>query len=641
LRILNTPTAGTASGYFDDISKAAAAAAKWSGRAPAVYVTLNPVNCALLARASNRLVERAKSATSDSDILGRRWFLMDFDPVRPAGISSTDAEHDFAIKKASECRDYLSSIGWPSPVEADSGNGAHLLFAINLPNDQAAASLLERCLKALAFQFSDNAIVVDCTTFNAARICKVYGTLSCKGDDTPDRPHRRSCLLRVPEQIIKVPRDLLEALAAQLPKEPKPSNNCHAPGTGKPFDLERWISEHGLPVVSSGSWKEGGYRWILNPCPWNSDHDNRAAFIVRWPSGVIGAGCHHNGCADKDWHALRDLYEPGWSDARYIPDGQRDENKASPELRVEIFTGADLARMELPEPKFAVDGVLPEGMSLLAGKPKLGKSWLGLNIAVAVATGGVALGSIKVELGDVLYLALEDTTRRLKTRLDRISTAQHTACPERLHLARTWPRQDKGGLAAVVEWLMDHREARLVVIDTWQKFRPPKRPKGDSYEEDYQHASELKALADRFKVAVVAVAHCRKMGAADPLEEVSGSIGLTGAADGVLVMRRERGQHDATLFVTGRDIEEQELALHWDPQFCLWSILGSADEYRMSKQRREVIKVFQDIGRPAKPAEVAKLLQKKVGAVQYLVQVLAKEGKLKVLGNGEYALSTY
>jgi hypothetical protein len=142
VRILNAPRAGTVSGYFNDVDKAAKAAAGWSGKAPAVYFTLNPVNPALLARASNRLEERSKSTTSDDHVIGRRWLFIDFDPQRPAGISSNDEEHWLALDRARMCREWLSSSGWPFPVDTDSGNGAHLLYATSLPNDAGATEML-------------------------------------------------------------------------------------------------------------------------------------------------------------------------------------------------------------------------------------------------------------------------------------------------------------------------------------------------------------------------------------------------------------------------------------------------------------------------------------------------------------------
>ncbi len=641
MRIMNTPRGGTVSGYFDDRFKAVPAAIKWSGKAPGVYFTLNPINSALLARANNRLVERVKHTTSDDDVVGRHWLFLDFDPRRPSGISSTDTEHQAALDRARTCRDWLSGIGWPFPVEADSGNGAHLLYAISLPNDAGATDLVKRCLSALSFQFSDADVEVDCATHNAARLCKVYGTLSCKGDHSPDRPHRLSCVSAVPAPLVKVPIDLLQALASMAPPEeplqPKYAGNGRSGnGSAGTFDLERWIRDHNLPVVSSGPWKGTGWRWILNPCPWNEEHNNRAAFIVRWPNGTIGAGCHHNGCQGKGWHELRAVYEPG---SREKYNGQPDSrlDQPGPPPTVEIFTASDLLTMELPDPKWAVAGILPEGLSVFAGKPKLGKSWLALNIALAASLGGVAFGSIRVEQGHVLYLALEDTKRRLKSRLEKLLQSEGADKPDALHLARAWPRQDQGGLFALAEWIIDHRKtARLIVIDTWPKFRPGRTRNGDSYEEDYTNGSAVKALADRHQVAILAICHCRKLPATDPLDEVSGTLGLTGAADGVLVLRRERGQHDATLFVTGRDIDEQEMALRWDPQYALWSILGKADEYRLSKERQEVIELLDSAGKPLTPSEASPLLNKPPSTVKRLFWTMGRDGQIVPLGDGMY-----
>ena len=155
MRILNTPQSGTVSGYFDDVRAFVDAAARWSGKAPAVYAALNPCTPALLARAANRLKLRAKTTTGDHDIVHRVWLPLDFDPVRPADISSTEDEHRAALDRATACRDWLAQRGWPMPVLADSGNGAHLLSQIDLPNDTASRDLLKACLEAVALYFSE------------------------------------------------------------------------------------------------------------------------------------------------------------------------------------------------------------------------------------------------------------------------------------------------------------------------------------------------------------------------------------------------------------------------------------------------------------------------------------------------------
>jgi hypothetical protein len=163
---------GTVSGYFDDLEKLARCSAECSDQLSAggIYITLNPVNRDLLARASNRLVGYAKHTTSDADIVARRWLPLDFDPVRPAGISSTDAEHNAALERAITARETLAGLGWTAPNFGDSGNGAHLLYRIDLPNDDASRELLRRVLASLDCLLSDEAVAVDKTTFNAARI---------------------------------------------------------------------------------------------------------------------------------------------------------------------------------------------------------------------------------------------------------------------------------------------------------------------------------------------------------------------------------------------------------------------------------------------------------------------------------------
>jgi hypothetical protein len=198
LRALDTPKA-TQSGYFTDRSKMAACAAALSGNGQ-VYVSLNPTIPDLLARADNRLRPYCKTATGDSEIVARRWFPIDCDPKRPRDIPSTDAEHAAALARAREVRGWLSSLGWPQPIEADSGNGGHVLYRIDLPNDDASRDLLSQCLQVLELRFGDDVVSVDQKTVNAARVWRPYGTMNCKGDGTGERPRRISHMLQVPDQ---------------------------------------------------------------------------------------------------------------------------------------------------------------------------------------------------------------------------------------------------------------------------------------------------------------------------------------------------------------------------------------------------------------------------------------------------------
>ncbi|HDS63945.1 MAG TPA: hypothetical protein ENN52_07490, partial [Methanofollis liminatans] len=171
----------THSGYFDDPGRLADAAEALDAdpEVRGIYVTLNEVKPALLARRSNRVkmrLTRSDPTTSDADIVHRRWLPVDLDPVRPSGVSSTDAEHEAALRKADEIALWLSEQGFPAPIRADSGNGAHLLYRIDLPPDDGG--LVKGVLATLDALFSDDAVTVDTANSNAARIWKLYGTCS-------------------------------------------------------------------------------------------------------------------------------------------------------------------------------------------------------------------------------------------------------------------------------------------------------------------------------------------------------------------------------------------------------------------------------------------------------------------------------
>lgn len=293
------------SGYFDDIDKLIAAAGERSGKDHGVYVTINPVLPALLSRAPKNTVRRAGNGdtTSDRDVRTRRSILIDIDPVRPAGISSTDEEHQAAIELALTIRARLLELDWPSPIVADSGNGGHLIYAVDLPVDDGG--LVKRVLERLSKQHSTASLKVDEKVFNAARISKIYGTLTRKGEDTADRPHRLAKIVAAPDRLEPVSRALLEAFAPITQRDPKPSNVKTYDGPR--FDIDSWIAEH-LPDAIPQSWTEGR-KWLLPECPFNSQHDRKEAFITEKHSGQLAAGCLHESCF-RSWHELRERFEP-------------------------------------------------------------------------------------------------------------------------------------------------------------------------------------------------------------------------------------------------------------------------------------------------------------------------------------------
>lgn len=316
----------------------------------------------------------------------------------------------------------------------------------------------------------------------------------------------------------------------------------------------------------------------------------------------------------------------------------RDKAKPRVKVKVEKFDAVDLLAENIPPIRWAVEGFIPDGLSVLAGKPKLGKSWMALQFALAIAQGGEALG-VKVDAGNVLYLALEDNKRRLQSRIVKL-LVENKLDRDRLTLIRVCPRQHIGGALAVVQHLEERTDCRLVVIDTWGRFRPPKQRGADSYQEDTDHAAEMKGIADKFGVPILAVAHCRKAESSDPVEMVSGTLGLTGVCDGILVLARERGQHDATLFVTGRDIDEREIALRWDPAWTTWTALGQADEYRLSREKAEIMEQMRlRKGQWIKPIDLTAVVEKSKDAIRKIMGRLEIDGWLKSNGKGQWTVS--
>lgn len=235
-----------------------------------------------------------------------------------------------------------------------------------------------------------------------------------------------------------------------------------------------------------------------------------------------------------------------------------------------VVSAADLQSMQIPATRWAIEGLLPEGLALIVGKPKAGKSWLVLEIALAMASGGVALGLWPAERGDVLYLSLEDSLGRLKRRLGmRLS---NSPWPPRLDLATDCERLDEGGAETIERWLADRSTPSLVVVDTFAKVRPRRVRNANLYDEDYEHMALLKEIADRHHACIVIVHHTRKTLSDDPFDLVSGTNAIAGAADwiGILLATGAVPGVDAKLHIAGRDIESRALALTFNPENGAW-----------------------------------------------------------------------
>lgn len=300
------------SGYFDDLDvlaeKADALAADPS--ITGIYWTINPVDPVLLARRHNS-IGPAKDTTTDAGIVRRRWLLIDADPERPSGISATDGEKAAAFSRVDEIAVVLEKAGWPAPVRADSGNGVHLLYRVDLPNNADATALIRRCLEALSARFSDEAVKVDLSVSNAARIIRAYGTPNRKGANMPDRPHRPTALATVPDMLELVPIELLQALADEAgptpahgtatPRTPTADNGSDLPKPARDINLQDWVDHHADRLEDLGitirQKKKDGHQFFgeFEQCPFSDAHSD-GAFIGQLDHGGIYARCQHDSC---------------------------------------------------------------------------------------------------------------------------------------------------------------------------------------------------------------------------------------------------------------------------------------------------------------------------------------------------------
>ena len=309
--------------------------------------------------------------------------------------------------------------------------------------------------------------------------------------------------------------------------------------------------------------------------------------------------------------------------------------------RVTIFSAAELASRELPPLRPVVADMIVPGLNVFAGPYKLGKSWLVLQMAHSVAT-NTRFFNRDVHPGRAIVFSLEDGERRLKGRLERQGIdARHL---DLLMFSTELPKLDKGGLAELEHVLDRYSDTRMIVIDTWTRFKPRATNSGNAYDQDSEHGAMLQRLALDRDIALVLVTHVRKMPAEDPFDMITGSVGLHGTADSLIMLARKRGESDGVLRVTARDLGEREDALTFDPQTGTWTMLGSAQEYAQTTQRRliiQAVRTLSGLGMSTGPKAVADQLDGEVSAntVRQLMPRMLADGTLRSPTRGTYMVA--
>ena len=303
---------------------------------------------------------------------------------------------------------------------------------------------------------------------------------------------------------------------------------------------------------------------------------------------------------------------------------------------VTIINAQTLRSTVFPPITWAVHGFLPAGLSILAGGPKIGKSILALQLSLGVAIGGCVLGKINVKKGSVLYLALEDTQRRIQERINGSELQGDNSDLSALDIITELPRQHQGGLTYIQYWLDTHKDARLVTIDTLQMFRKQLSGKGSMYSEDYEVISSIKNVADAYNVPFLLLHHLKKGMEGDWLSEISGSQGIAGAADTIFSLKRERNSPLGTLHRTGRDVEEKDFILKLDGYG--WVLQGEAEDFTTPDWKRQILDFLKD-NPTVTPLQLAVKYTIDPNTAQKNLQRLMKEGLVQKIERGTYTLT--
>jgi hypothetical protein len=640
IRLLHSTRKRTDAGYFNSPAAAATALANLDNAYQGVYLTPNPVLPELLARSANRITPWAQVTTVDPQVTRRHWLLVDVDPERPSGISSTDAEHEAAIARAKHIIGYLSLLyGFCDPMLNDSGNGAHVLYPINELNTEEVRDAIAKFLKCLSAKFSDAAVKVDTTVFNAARIFRVPGTWARKGDSIAERPHRKAQILQGVHHLSRVTMAQVQTFIAAhenlLPDQERPTGTLasQVAGLGYPADERKYklLNDHAMrripewvPVFfpDARQYKEG-YRvasadlgrifeedltihpWPLGIKDFAVADQGDANQGRRTPISIIAEFCT---AGDKELAArkLADVLKAPLTEFEPIPLQPPSDlpgiDAARPKFNFKgIRSLADLQRLEFNDTKFVIPGVMPVGNIILSARPKMRKTWLALQLGMAVATGGKFL-EWTCEQGEVLFLALEDNERRLKSRIRTLQT--FNMAPPDLSGFRYWtggmsynaagqlyvsdpheaaetlsmfPRGE-AGVDALEQYLEQFPLTTMIVIDTYAHFKG-KSANRDVYERDYEAMMPITKLAARRQVLIMPVTHDKKglagQDSADFMEDVTGSAGNTGGADGVIAIKGKRGVQEENesrkLLISGRDIpHDYEIDMTFDAERGGW-----------------------------------------------------------------------
>lgn len=569
VRIVDNAYKRTYSGYFTDVNTLLNEIRKYDNCN--IYFTLNAINPACYDREQHdRIVTKPKSTTSDNDIVGRDWILIDIDTKKPSDTNSTDEEKEMAKEVVNNVFKFLRDEGFEKPVVCDSGNGFHLLYKIAMKNSNENTTICKEFLQVLDMLFSNPNVEIDCTTHNASRVCKLYGTFSRKGSNTKKRPQRESKILRIPDEIKITPNEYFAKVAAMLPKPEQPSKSNYY--SNEKFDLEAFLNKHHIAVrniVRTSSFT----KYILDECPFNSSHRAPDSAIFEMSNGGLGFKCLHSSCSQYAWKDFRLKFEPDAYDHKeyqrhehkmqyysqqkkepFVPK-KEDSTKGKKWLAMTDVQYVNMSKLvAIPTGYKELDkkiiGLLMGDVTVLSGLSGSGKtSWIDCVVLNAVQR-GYKVGIWSGELQDF----------RFQSWIDQISAGKNYVCKKegyenyyyapknianqinkwlegKLFLYNNNYGSKWQQLFADIKTLVENEGTQLIVLDNLMALQIDSYD-GDKYTQQTRFINDLKEYAKAKNIHVILVCHPRKEGGFLRKESISGTADLTNLADSVIIIHR-------------------------------------------------------------------------------------------------------
>lgn len=569
VRIVDNAYKRTYSGYFTDVNTLLNEIRKYDNCN--IYFTLNAINPACYDREQHdRIVTKPKSTTSDNDIVGRDWILIDIDTKKPSDTNSTDEEKEMAKEVVNNVFKFLRDEGFEKPVVCDSSNGFHLLYKIAMKNSNENTTICKEFLQVLDMLFSNPNVEIDCTTHNASRVCKLYGTFSRKGSNTKKRPQRESKILRIPDEIKITPNEYFAKVAAMLPKPEQPSKSNYY--SNEKFDLEAFLNKHHIAVrniVRTSSFT----KYILDECPFNSSHRAPDSAIFEMSNGGLGFKCLHSSCSQYTWKDFRLKFEPDAYDHKeyqrhehkmqyyssqkkepFVPK-KEDSAKGKKWLAMTDVQYVDMSKLAaIPTGYKELDkkiiGLLMGDVTVLSGLSGSGKtSWIDCVVLNAVQR-GYKVGIWSGELQDF----------RFQSWIDQISAGKNYVCKKegyenyyyapknianqinkwlegKLFLYNNNYGSKWQQLFADIKTLVENEGTQLIVLDNLMALQIDSYD-GDKYTQQTRFINDLKEYAKAKNIHVILVCHPRKEGGFLRKESISGTADLTNLADSVIIIHR-------------------------------------------------------------------------------------------------------